>query len=281
MPIGTPSNAHNGQGGNDTRRQGTHACWAYTDSMQRLFPDARSDLTVEDAYKDLSFPEPPPARPYVILNFVLTVDGQATVGTTGVAGIGSDIDRRLMHELRVAADGLLHGAETVRRDSFPPAVRAHLVPARLARGLSAQPLGAVITRSGNLDPANRYFAGRPPVVFTTQAMQPDLARRLHGRAEVLAAGERDADLPVALAMLRKDFAIGLLLCEGGSTLAYQLLSSGCLDEIFLTIAPKVGSDRAALRLFEGAAFAADSLPRLELCHVLSHESELFLRYRVL
>jgi len=249
--------------------------------MRRLFPDPVDDLAVADAYRDLQFPEPAAARPYVVLNFVITLDGQSTVGTTGVAGIGSETDHRLMRELRVLADGLLHGAETVRRDNFAPTVRAELVPARLARGLAPQPLGAIVTRSGRVDPANPYFSGRPPVIFTTGATQPDLAARLHGAADVIAAGEGDVDLAMALGMLRARFGVRVLLCEGGPTLAHQLIARQCLDEIFLTLAPKLGSDREALRLIEGPPFAPEALPRLELCHVLSHESELFLRYRVL
>jgi 5-amino-6-(5-phosphoribosylamino)uracil reductase len=248
--------------------------------MQRLFPHAAPDVQIEKVYQDLTFPEPPADRPYVLLNFVITLDGQSTVGAGGAAGIGSATDHRMMAKLRAVADGLLHGASTVRKDNFPPRVPDDLIPERIARGLTPQPLGSVVTRSGNIDPENKYFSMQPPVVFTTSVEVSRVAARLGQRAQVIGAGETDVDLAVALRMLRERFDIRVLLCEGGPVLTHALIAGGYLDEIFLTLAPKLGSDRNALRLVEGPAFAADALPELELLHVLKHESELFLRYRV-
>jgi riboflavin-specific deaminase-like protein len=247
--------------------------------MLRLFPSAAPAIPAEEIYKDLTFPEPPPDRPYVLLNFVITLDGQSTVGKTGAAGIGSRTDHRLMGSLRARADGLLHGASTVRADNFPPRVPDELIPERLARGLMRHPLGAVVTRSGNLDPSNRYFSMQPPVVFTTAGTAPALADRLGARARVIAVGEQDVDLAAALRSLRLEFGIRVLLCEGGARLAHDLIAADLLDEVFLTVAPKLGGDRHALRLLDGPAFAPDALPALQLLHVLLEGSELFLRYR--
>jgi 5-amino-6-(5-phosphoribosylamino)uracil reductase len=168
----------------------------------------------------------------------------------------------------------------VRKDNFPPRVPDDLVQERIARGLTPQPLGSVVTRSGNLDPENKYFSMQPPVVFTTDVARARVAARLGPRAQVVATGESDVDLAMALRLLRERFDIRVLLCEGGPVLTHALVEGGYLDEIFLTLAPKLGSDSNALRLLQGPAFPADALPRLELLHVLKHESELFLRYRL-
>jgi riboflavin-specific deaminase-like protein len=248
--------------------------------MQQPSASQSACLSIEAAYRELRFPAPPAHRPYVILNFVVTVDGQASLGATGAAHIGSATDHRLLRVLRAHADGLLHGAGTVRADNFPPRVPDDLVPERLSRGLQPQPLAVVITRSGNIEPDNRYFSGRTPVIVTTADARPRVAERFGTRALVISAGEDTVDLAEGLEMLRSDHGIRLLVCEGGPTLARALLEGRNLDEVFLTIAPKLGSDRHARRLLEGAPFPAHALPRLELLHVLSHESELFLRYRV-
>jgi riboflavin-specific deaminase-like protein len=248
--------------------------------MQRLFPQHAPAVPIEKVYEELQFPEPPADRPYVLLNFVTTLDGQSTVGSGGAAGIGSETDHRLMAKLRALADGLLHGASTVRNDNFPPRVPDDLIQERIARGLAPQPLGAVVSRSGNLDPENKYFSMQPPVVFTTGSAKERVVARLGRRAQVFAMGDTDVDMAAALKMLRDQFDIRVLLCEGGAVLTHALLEGGYLDEIFLTLAPKLGSDKNALRLVDGPAFPAASLPTLELLHVLKHESELFLRYRV-
>ncbi|HWE61537.1 MAG TPA: dihydrofolate reductase family protein, partial [Chloroflexota bacterium] len=83
-----------------------------------------------------------------------------------------------------------------------------------------------------------------------------------------------------LRILRTRFGVRLLLCEGGSRLTHDLVAGGFLDEIFLTLAPKLGGDSDALRMLEGPPFRPDALPRAELLHVLLEGSELFLRYRL-
>ena len=248
--------------------------------MERLFPTHEADVSIEAVYRDLQFPESPLDRPYVFLNFVTTLDGQAGLGTGGAAGLGSRVDHDLMAYLRACADGLLHGAGTVRADNFPPTVPLALEASRIDRGLSRQPLGVVVTRNGNLDPDSKYFSARPAVIVTTNVGARALGDRFSGKADVFIAGDVEVDLGAALISLRKEYGLRTLLCEGGPVLAHALLAGGFLDEIFLTIAPKLGSDRAAPRLLEGPAFSITALPVLDLIHVLRNESELFLRYKV-
>src|SRR4051812_15207553 len=100
---------------------------------------------------------------HLALNMVMTLDGRAALGGTAT-GIGSEYDRRLMKELRAEADAVLHGAGTVRADPLSPRVPQDLVDRRLARGLTAQPLGAIVTRSGRLPSDHPYFAS-PTVVY--------------------------------------------------------------------------------------------------------------------
>jgi riboflavin biosynthesis pyrimidine reductase len=87
-------------------------------------------------------------------------------------------------------------------------------------------------------------------------------------------GREPADLPALLRSLREE-GVGALLCEGGPTLHAALQAERLVDELFLTIAPKL-SGGAAPRILEGA------LPEgieLELAWLLAEQSELFARYR--
>jgi riboflavin-specific deaminase-like protein len=248
--------------------------------MVQLFPIAAPGASTAMTYAGLDYPDPPCDRPYVLLNFVITLDGQATLGKGGAAGIGSSTDHRLMRELRATVDGLLHGAGTVRAHNFAPVVPDSLVQGRVARGLAPQPLGAVVTRSGDLKAQSKYFSERPPLVFTVGTMAASVANSLGSHATVLGAGAMDVDLRSMLETMRRQFGLRTVLCEGGPLLAHGLLAAGCLDEMFVTLAPKIGSDRAAPRLVEGSAFPEGEFPLLDLVHVLAEGSELFLRYRV-
>jgi len=87
--------------------------------------------------------------------------------------------------------------------------------------------------------------------------------------------EGRVDLAALLGDLRGE-GVRAVICEGGPTLHGALQAAGLVDELFLTIAPKlVGGD--APHILEG-----DPLPgiaELELAWLLEHEGELFARYR--
>jgi riboflavin biosynthesis pyrimidine reductase len=83
-----------------------------------------------------------------------------------------------------------------------------------------------------------------------------------------------ADLAALLRSLRED-GVRALLCEGGPTLHGALQAAGLVDELFLTIAPKL-TGGVAPRIVEG------DLPEpadLELAWLLEEDGELFARYR--
>lgn len=87
-------------------------------------------------------------------------------------------------------------------------------------------------------------------------------------------GER-ADLPGLLGSLRED-GVRALLCEGGPRLHGSLQGAGLVDELFLTIAPKLSGADAAPRIVEGELSAVVGL---ELAWLLEEDGELFARYR--
>jgi len=83
------------------------------------------------------------------------------------------------------------------------------------------------------------------------------------------------DLPALLRSLRKE-GVRALLCEGGPTLHGSLQAAGLVDELFLTIAPKLSGGGAPPRILEGEL---DDVVPLELAWLLEEDGELFARYR--
>src|SRR4030088_1526628 len=96
---------------------------------------------------------------------VATADGRAAVNGSAV-GIGSPADKHLMRELRAEADVVMHGAGTVRADPLSARVPPEMVMQRITNGLSPQPLGAIVTRSGNLPRQHPYYES-PTVIYIT------------------------------------------------------------------------------------------------------------------
>ena len=100
--------------------------------------------------------------------------------------------------------------------------------------------------------------------------------RIDRRLVVVKSGpEGRVDLRALLRSLREE-GVRALLCEGGPTLHGSLQAAGLVDELFLTIAPKLAGGSAPPIL----AGALPAVVDLELAWLLEHDGELFARYRV-
>lgn len=73
-----------------------------------------------------------------------------------------------------------------------------------------------------------------------------------------------------------------VLIEGGPTLLGSFLKANLIDEIFLTIAPKIFGNKKGqtLTLVEGILFSKKTIKKLKLLSVKPYENELYLRYQV-
>jgi riboflavin biosynthesis pyrimidine reductase len=99
---------------------------------------------------------------------------------------------------------------------------------------------------------------------------------LEKRLVVVESGpEGRVDLSALLRSLREE-GVKALLCEGGPRLHGSLQAAGLVDELFLTIAPKLSGAAAPPRILEGEL---DDVVPLELAWLLERDGELFARYR--
>jgi riboflavin biosynthesis pyrimidine reductase len=226
---------------------------------------------------------PEPGRPRVLLNMVSSADGHATLaGRSG--GLSSPADRELFHALRLAADAVLVGAGTLRSERYGRIVRDPAARRlRTERGLAGEPLACIVSRSLALDPAIPLLAEPESRVAILTPSDGELAGAAAEVSYIRRGAGGGCDLGAALEQLQSRFGVGLLLCEGGPHLAGELLAAGLLDELFLSLAPKLaGGDppgKHALRIVAGPEL--DPPVELELLGVLSADSHLFLRYAVL
>ena len=209
-----------------------------------------------------------PDRPFLAINMVATVDGRAAVDGSAV-GIGSTTDHRLMMELRAEADVVLHGAGTVRADPLSARVPRELVQRRVALGLPPQPVGAIVTRSGNIPPVHPYYESSTIVYVCSDNPVPvDIPTvevcRVHTVEDVLTDLARRG--------------VRRVLCEGGPTLNSALLAAHLIDEIYMTLAPKLAGGEGPLTLINGPRI--DPMLRLNLRSIVEQDGEVFLRYAV-
>jgi riboflavin biosynthesis pyrimidine reductase len=134
----------------------------------------------------------------------------------------------------------------------------------------------VVSRSLRLDWEAPFFAApiARPTLLTVARAPADRRARAAEVADVVVAGDRDVDLAVALAALaERDWRN--VLAEGGPTLNGQLARAGLLDELCLTLSPRLaGGD--AKRILSGPALPDAGL---RLCSACEEDGFLFLRYR--
>lgn len=224
--------------------------------MRRLLPDPGPTTIAEQLEGYRPREEAPEDRPLVGMNFVATVDGRATIeGRSGP--IGSDADTGMLVGLRRRFDAVMIGAGTMRVERYGQ------IPETL-----------LVLVSGRLDlpwDAPAFSEGGEVLIFTsTEAEPPETAAAVE-----VVRHPGAVNLTEALRHLRRERGVRALLSEGGPHLHEQMQADGLVDDLFLTIAPKLSGGEAP-RIIEGPL---PDVVDLELAWLLEEEGELFARYR--
>jgi len=145
------------------------------------------------------------------------------------ARISSPESRRRAHELRAAADAVMVGAGTVRRDD----------PRLTARDAAGpDPVRVVVSRGARLPLDALVFATArevPTILLATGDVAPEAAAVLDDRGVEIV---RARDLRDGLAVLASRGLLEILL-EGGPTLAGALLADELVDRLTVFVAPLV------------------------------------------
>jgi riboflavin-specific deaminase-like protein len=216
----------------------------------------------------------------------MTADGKTATANRLVSSFGSRRDQNHLLQLRATADAVLAGARTV--DSNPVNLgpgRAKYCRLRLRRGLAEFNLRIIVSRSGSVNPKAKVFQHRfsPIIILTTRRTPAARLKRLRARAaEVKICGTKEINFRRALRWLRDKWGIKRLLVEGGGELNDALFRAGLVNELHLTVCPKIFGGHAAPTIADG--LGTGSLARaaqLELQSARRHGDEMFLVYRVL
>lgn len=170
----------------------------------------------------------------LMLNMVTSLDGATAAGGES-APLSDPDDKALFFALRAASDLVLVGAGTARAEDYGPVrLPESAQAARTERGLPALPRLAVVSRSLDLDPKSRLFAGgadAPILVTGTRATADHLPH-----AEVVVAGEERAE-PARMLEVLAERGYETVLCEGGPSLNSELAAGDLIDEIDLALTP--------------------------------------------
>ncbi len=189
----------------------------------------------------------------------MTADGKIAFANGKFIPFTSKRDREHMLELRATADAVMSGARTVdsSKVTLGPGGKQYC-KLRLKRGLPEFNLRIIVSGSGTIDRGAAIFKKRfsPIIILTTGRTNAARLNKLRALAdEVKICGEREIDFHGALRWLRAKWKVKRLLCEGGGVLHAALIRAGLVDEIHLTVSPKVFGGRTAPTIADGVGFA--------------------------
>jgi 2,5-diamino-6-(ribosylamino)-4(3H)-pyrimidinone 5'-phosphate reductase len=224
-------------------------------------------------------------RPRVLVNFATSIDGKITTvpelrrGPFTVSRHPED--HRRMRQIRALADAILIGATNLRLDD-PDLALADDERARRRAAAEPEPFRVVVTRRGEgIGPRCKMFdraLGGPGIVVHTGEMPARARDALAGAATLVSMGEHAVDIPRMLEWMARELDVRTLLCEGGGVLSAEFFAARAVDELFLTLVPRIIGGTNAPTLAEGPGFRPEETPYASLGSLERVGDELYLRY---
>ena len=213
-------------------------------------------------YSDINYKNPHTHRPFTFVNMVATIDGKIITGqrSESVQDLGTDMDHFLMRRLESKADAVLVGANSLRASGV--------------KWNPETPFRIVVSRSGNVPWDSQFLTNGKPIVLTTESSS--IADR--DGVMILRIGKSELDWERALLRLL-DLGIQIVNILGGSIINAQLLERDLIDELFLTLAPKIKLGDDVPTIAGGTALAREKVQQFSLVSHQAIGDELFLRYR--
>jgi 2,5-diamino-6-hydroxy-4-(5-phosphoribosylamino)pyrimidine 1'-reductase len=219
--------------------------------------------------------------PHVTVNMAISLDGRISTRRREQITLGSRHDRHLMDVLRSRADAVIVGAGTVRHDGYPVLVRDRAVRRRrTARGLPPHPVNVVLSRRLDVPLTRSIFTRGDTrrIVYTTPAAPEGRVKRFARVAEVVVLRGKSISPTTVLHDLHRR-GMKRVLLEGGGELHFAFAKERVVDEVYVTLTPRlIGGD--APSLLDGKGFLKADHVKLKLVSSRRIGDELFLRYRV-
>ena len=191
-------------------------------------------------------PTRPEGRPWIAVCMIASLDGSVVVNGASRA-LGNPTDQHILGTLRRLADLIIVGAGTVRAEGYGPPKKA------------GQRIG-VVTNSGAIDLETELFQSGAGFLVAPESASID--ERL---VDVIRAGETSLDLEAAIALIPELIPNAQFIhAEGGPVLNASLLRAGFVDELNLTLSPRLVGGSGA-RMTVGAP---DVNQAMDLAHLL-------------
>ena len=208
----------------------------------------------------------------------MTIDGKIATNL-GDSKISSKQDLRRLHRLRSSVDAVIIGISTVIADNPKLTVR-------LVKRHGTTPVRIIVDSIGRIPLDSKILKSASKintiVAVTKRASDERVDKIKSAGAIVIVAGTKTVDLKELFFILKK-MGFNKILVEGGGELNWSILQLGIVNELMVTVAPRIVGGRTATTLVEGDGYEriSDGI-KMELIKVSrQNNGEVVLYYKLL
>jgi riboflavin-specific deaminase-like protein len=207
---------------------------------------------------------------FIFSNLATSLDGKIATVRRGHFPLGTPADRRQMLVLRKRADAVIVGASTLR--SYPAPM--------LSGATGKQPINIVVSsRLEGFSPRWQFFMEPRTrrVLFVGPETSDASLRKFDSLAEIYRLKKGGSSARQITKILSK-LGVRRLLVEGGGGLMWDFVHAGLLDEINLTLTPRIVGGAEAPTLVDGDGFGPGEIADFKLKSCRRLKDELYLVY---
>lgn len=215
----------------------------------------------------------------IIVNSAMTVDGKIATHQ-GDSAISSKDDLIRVHKLRDSVDGIIVGISTVLADDPRLTIRLgrKRPKERHLTRIIIDSTGRIPIDSQILRTASKIKT----IVAVTKLAHMNVIRKIKKTGTiVIIAGTHTVDLKKVVWTVQR-MGIKKILVEGGGEINWSLFRLGIVNELIVTMAPRIVGGRRAITLVEGEGFSRVSQGiKLQLKKVrIQNSGEVVLHYKL-
>lgn len=179
----------------------------------------------------------------------MTIDGKIATNL-GDSKISSKQDLRRLHRLRSSVDAVIIGISTVIADNPKLTVR-------LVKRHGTTPVRIIVDSIGRIPLDSKILKSASKintiVAVTKRASDERIDKIKSAGAIVIVAGTKTVDLKELFFILKK-MGFNKILVEGGGELNWSILQLRIVNELMVTVAPRIVGGRTATTLVEGDGY---------------------------
>jgi len=224
-----------------------------------------------------------PKRPWTVVNMAMTADGKIATAGREVTSFGSPLDLEALYHLRSRVDAVLCGARTVEETGATLANREGTTRSveGAARRASLR-VRVIVSGSASFSLTAALWEDRSTPIAVLVSGEAPASRRNALRQMADSVWESPGpgvDLVRGVEWIHSTWDIRRMVCEGGGTLNAALFRAGLVDELRLTLCPRLFGGKSSPSIADGLAGALGDANRFEKPRVRRVGDELFLVFR--